>query len=237
MSGRLSFRVVAATVIAYAMAMAYLEAAVVVDLQSALSAQVGAIFPLRPASEAGNLIVIEAGREAATLVMIAAIGLLAGRTGWERLAWGAVVFGTWDIGYYGWLWVFSGWPPSLDTTDLLFLIPVPWAGPVWSPIAVSVALVVVGLTAARQLRAGRRLTIARRHRVGGLSGGLLIVLSYTLDGLNVVSGGLPGPYAWPLFAAGMALALVAALDVLVRYPRSGAQPGASGRQNLQGGQR
>ena len=71
-------------------------------------------------------------------MIIAAVGLLVGRTWVERLAWSAIVFGAWDIGYYAWLHVFSGWPPSLDTTDLLFLIPVPWAGPVLSPVLVMV---------------------------------------------------------------------------------------------------
>ena len=61
-----------------------------------------------------------------------AAGSLVGRSGLERLAWAAVVFGAWDIGYYAWLNVLTGWPPSLTTTDLLFLIPVPWGGPGWS---------------------------------------------------------------------------------------------------------
>src|SRR5664279_1466726 len=115
MRGHLSFRTTAVTVFAYAVAMAYLEAAVVVYLQLALGMQVGAIFPLRPASEAGTLVAIEAGREVATLVMIATVGLLAGRTRLERLAWAAVIFGAWDIGYYAWLHVFSGWPPTVET--------------------------------------------------------------------------------------------------------------------------
>lgn len=80
-------------VLAYAVAMAYLESAVVVYLQLALGGSVGAIFPLRPAIETGDLVAIEVGRETATLVMIAAVGMLAGRTRVERLAWGAVVFG------------------------------------------------------------------------------------------------------------------------------------------------
>lgn len=108
MHGQLSFRATAAAVLAYAGTMAYLEAAVVVYLQLALGAQVGAIFPLRPVSEVGDLVAIEAGREAATLVMIGAVGLLVGRSRLERLAWSAVIFGFWDIGYYAWLHVFSG---------------------------------------------------------------------------------------------------------------------------------
>lgn len=214
MGGHLSFRTTAVAVIAYAVAMAYLEAAVVVYLQLALGLQVGAIFPLRPASEAGSLVAIEAGREAATLVMIAAVGLLAGRTWHERLAWSAVVFGAWDIGYYAWLYLFTGWPPTPGTPDLLFLLPVPWVGPVWSPVVVSAALVGVGLAAASAVRSGRRLAVARRHWAAGLGAGLLVVLSYTLDSGRLIDGGLPGPYPWPIFAVGMLLALGAALDAL-----------------------
>jgi hypothetical protein len=210
----LSFRSTAATVLAYAVAMAYLESAVVVYLTLALGGQVGEIFPLRPAIEAGDLVAIEVGREAATLVMIATAGMLAGRTGLERLAWAAVVFGAWDIGYYAWLNVFSGWPPSLGTTDLLFLIPVPWVGPVWSPMAVSVALVWVGLVVARMIRSGRTVALSGRHWLAGIGGGLLVILSYTLDAGRVIDGGVPGPYPWPLFAAGMLLALAAAVHVL-----------------------
>ena len=214
MGDRHSFRTAAVVVIAYAGAMAYLEAAVVVYLQLALGLQVGAIFPLLPVSQAGSLVAIEAGREAATLVMIATVGLLAGRTRLERLAWASVIFGVWDIGYYAWLHVFSGWPPTLETPDLLFLLPVPWVGPVWSPVAVSAALVGVGLAAASAVRSGRRLEVARVHWAAGLGGGLLVVLSYTLDTGRLIDGGLPGPYPWPIFAAGMLLALGAALDVL-----------------------
>ena len=80
MRGDLSFRRTALTVVVFAWAMAYLEAAVVVYLEGALGSHVGDIFPLRPANELGNLIAIEAGREAATLVIIAAVGILVGRS-------------------------------------------------------------------------------------------------------------------------------------------------------------
>jgi hypothetical protein len=223
MADRRSFRVTAIVVLAYAVAMAYVEAAVVVYLERALGSEVGAIFPLRPAGAAGDLVAIEAGREAATLVMIAAVGTLAGRTWLERLAWAAVVFGAWDIGYYGWLHVFTGWPPSLATVDLLFLIPVPWVGPVWSPVAVSVALIVVGLAAASAARSGRRPAVTRRHWAAATCAALLIVLSYTVDARRVVDGGLPGDYPWPLFVAGMAIALGAAVDAL-RGARRDATP-------------
>lgn len=205
-------------VVAYAVAMAYLEAAVVLYLQLALGASVGVIFPLQPASTAGDLVAIEAGREVATLVMIGAVGLLAGRSWLERLAWSAIVFGIWDVGYYAWLHVFSGWPPSLDTVDLLFLLPLPWVGPIWSPLAVSAALVGVGLAAAWALRSGRGVRLTRWHWMAGVGGGLLVVLSYTVDSSRLVAGSLPGPYPWPLFVAGLLLALVAAIDALRGAP-------------------
>ena len=155
---------VAAVVIAYAVAMAFLESAVVVYLQRALGIDPRALFPLRDPAVTGDLAFIEVGREAATLVMLAAVGWLAGRSGLERLAWTAVAFGTWDIVYYAWLWAFIGWPSSPATWDLLFLIPVPWTGPVWAPVAVSLALVGFGLAAAARLRAGRVVRVGRRRR-------------------------------------------------------------------------
>jgi len=99
MSTTASFRTTAVVVLAYAVAMAYLESAVVLYLELALGSHVGEIFPLRPAGAVGNLAWVEVGREVATLVMIATVGALAGRSGLERLAWGAVIFGTWDIAY------------------------------------------------------------------------------------------------------------------------------------------
>lgn len=222
----LSFRSRVLTVIAYALAMAYLESAVVVYLTSALGGQVGVLFPLQPASGFGNLGWIEVGREVATLVMIATVGILAGRSPLERLAWAAVVFGVWDIGYYLWLWVFTGWPGSPAATDLLFLLPVPWVGPVWSPVVVSLALVGFGLAAAHRLGAGQELQLTRRHWVACLLGGLVVILSYTLGAADVLGGGMPGAYPWPVFALGMALAVAAALHAFRRRvpgdPLSGA---------------
>jgi hypothetical protein len=55
---------------------------------------------------------------------------------------------------------------------------------------------------------------------------LLVILSFTLDAGRVIGGGLPGWYPWPVFAAGMLLALAAAFDVLVRRPVSATEGGS-----------
>jgi hypothetical protein len=163
-------------------------------------------------------VAIEMGRELATLVMLAAVGIAVGRSWLERLAWCAVAFGAWDLAYYGWLYVFTGWPPALETWDVLFLLPLPWVGPVWAPMAVSLALVGVGATAARRLGRGEPLGIARWQPAAGIAGGLIVIVSFMLDAPNILAGGAPTAFAWLPFIAGLALALVAAVAALAGGP-------------------
>ena len=105
-------------------------------------------------------------------------------------------------------------PALSGPLTLLFLIPLPWVGPVWSPVLVSVALVGVGLIAAARHRSDDRLVVTRRHWAAGLVGGLIVILSWTIDSGRLLDGGLPGPYPWPIFAIGQVIALAAAADVL-----------------------
>jgi hypothetical protein len=204
-----------AAVAVFAIAMAYLESAVVVYLREALGVGTGDVFPIDLESElSGRLGWIEVGREAATLLMIGGIGWVAGRTGLERLAWAAVVFGVWDIGYYFWLWVFSGWPESLLTWDLLFLIPAPWAGPVWAPMAVSLALVGFGLAMAGRYRAGLAPTAGVGPLAGLVVGGAVVVVSFLTNAALVLDAGVPTDFAWPIFAAGMGIGIGSALAIL-----------------------
>ena len=197
-------------IVAYAVAMAYLEAAVVVYLRAAIGVPTGTVFPIDLSPEAMPFGWIEVGREAATLVMIGAVGWIVGRSPLERLAWAGVVFGIWDIGYYVFLWVFSGWPSSVATWDILFLLPAPWAGPVWAPIAVSAALIGFGLVCAARLRAGESLRFGRSHMGVLLLGGAIIIASFLLNAGLVLEGGIPSEFAWPIFLAGMAIGVAAA---------------------------
>lgn len=204
----------AIAVVVFAVAMAYLESAVVVYLQRALAVTPEQFFPLRGPDVVGDLAGIEVGREFATLVMLAGVGCLAGRTWLERLAWTAVAFGLWDVFYYAWLWVFIGWPSSLGDWDVLFLIPVPWIGPVWAPITVSASLIGFGLAAVRAIEAGRTVMPGWASIALSVAGGILVVLSFTLDATRIMAGGLPGWYPWPVFIAGMLLAASGALLAL-----------------------
>ena len=121
----------------YAVAMGYLEAAVVVYLRAIYYPE-GFSFPLKP-MDAG-ILAVEIGREAATVVMIFAIAWAAARSGWQTLTGFALVFGVWDIVYYVGLWILLGWPASFGEPDVLFLIPVVWIGPVWAPSLIGLSM-------------------------------------------------------------------------------------------------
>ena len=203
----------AAAVIVFAVAMGYLESAVVVYLRGALGLAMSSL-PTDTSTGLAQFESTEAARELATLVMIATAGWLAGRAGWERLAWSAVIFGTWDIVYYAGLFVISGWPPSLDTWDVLFLVPVPWVGPVWAPMAVSVALVSGGLLAAQRLRAGYVIRVHPGQLAAALLGAVLVFASFVVDGPRVLAGD-PGAWTgWPLLVAGIALGAAGTLTAI-----------------------
>ncbi len=204
------------TVTFYALAMAYLESAVVVYLQRALSMTPSTLFPLRDQATLGGLGAIEVGREVATIVMLAAIGWLAGKTSLERMAWTSVAFGIWDIGYYFWLWVFIGWPSSLGTTDLLFLIPVPWVAPILAPMLVSLALIFFGLIVARRASRGEAFALKLTHWLLLVVGGLVVILSFTWDAGNILRGGMPSSFMWPVFFAGMGIAVMGVASALRR---------------------
>lgn len=124
----------------FAIAMAYLESAVVVYLRE----MYGIKDLLRDTPLlADPYTVIEVGREAATLVMLIIIGIISGNTCQKRIAYSIFAFAIWDIFYYIWLFLFIQWPKSLFEWDILFLIPLPWWGPVITPVIISFLLILI----------------------------------------------------------------------------------------------
>jgi len=84
-----------------------------------------------------HLFLIELLREIATISMLVAVAFLGAHALKERFALFLWAFAFWDIVYYVALWGMIGWPQSLTTPDILFLIPVPWLAQIWFPILVS----------------------------------------------------------------------------------------------------
>jgi hypothetical protein len=126
-----------------------------------------------------------------------------------------VAFGVWDIFYYVFLRIMCGWPQSLLDWDILFLLPLPWWGPVIAPVLIALLMVAWG-TLASQFERPPMGTLSNWH-VWALNfiGVALALYVFMADALRVSSGGvealrnlLPASFNWPLFL--VALALMAA---------------------------
>jgi hypothetical protein len=210
-------------VVAYAVAMAYVESAAVLYLRTIY----GGIDPVGPRHTVFNplpdFVWVEIGREAATMIMLLAVGLLAGRGVWGKIGAFVLAMGAWDIFYYLFLLLFAGWPSSLWATDVLFLIPLPWWGPVIAPIVCATVMVVAGAAImARQLGDG----LPRPSPEVWLAvvvGSVLCLSAFMLDasvaslrGLEAAYEVRAGPFPWPMYLAGLALAVVGLWRGLLR---------------------
>jgi hypothetical protein len=151
--------------------------------------------------------------------MLAAFGLAAGRNFNQRMAAFAVVFGLWDIFFYVFLRLMIHWPQSLFTWDILFLIPLPWVGPVIAPGIVALTLVICGLLS---LRLGG-VPARPLEWITMMAGGLVVILAFVWDFRNTGAGGLPNPFNWPLFWAGEIIALAAFLSAVKRRVSPGSR--------------
>ena len=134
-----------AAVAVWAVAFALVEAMVVVYLRKLFGLQYHLTFVPRDFHFPRAYLGFEQAREAATMVMLLAVGYLAGRTMWQRFAYWLFAFGVWDIFYYVWLYVYLRWPTSPRTKDLLFLIPREWWAPVWQPLLAALAFVAIAV--------------------------------------------------------------------------------------------
>ena len=146
-------------VVAFGIGFGYVEAAVVHYLRLALGSEldyeapvrrvyldlgvIRFVDPVRTMLVDPDLARAETVREAATLVMLAAVAVLAGRRFWHGVAAFFIAFTAWDLTYYLFLWVLTGWPTSLADTDVFFLIPVPWLGPVATAVVASTVALAV----------------------------------------------------------------------------------------------
>jgi hypothetical protein len=146
----ISFGLVEATVVVYLRAIHGLLAGYGADLSDIqkFSADT-ANNPARIVTISQSLAIIEMIREFATMVILLSLAVIVEKRWRERIAVFLWVFAAWDISYYLGLWLYLGWPPSLFTSDILFLIPVMWSSQVWFPLLVS-ALVLVAILAVRK---------------------------------------------------------------------------------------
>ncbi|MGH9645286.1 MAG: hypothetical protein ACRD4E_00595 [Bryobacteraceae bacterium] len=232
MTGRL--RRIVIGLFLFGVSFGYVEAAVVIYLRALYEPlrqrltpgrAPGDLFPLvdrdrmvAEAPETARLLKVEVIREAANIIMLAAVAMVVSG---DRSLWlpaFSIAFGVWDVCFYLFLKLWIDWPASLLTWDLLFLLPVPWASPVLAPVIVSCTIVGCGLAALC-----RPVVIDRSQWVGLILGGALVVLSFTWDFRNLLAGNLPRPFAWWLFLTGELLSAGTFLRAVFR-PRPHAEP-------------
>ncbi|MBW2092599.1 MAG: hypothetical protein JRI34_10830, partial [Deltaproteobacteria bacterium] len=135
-------------VVLFSIAFAWIEGAVVVYLRE-IYFDGSFAFPIvtvwidgkRVFDELGR---VEFGRELATIIVLVAVSCASGRNAVQKFSFFLIAFGIWDIFYYLWLRIMIGWPESLMTWDLLFFIPLPWVGPVITPILIALAMATAG---------------------------------------------------------------------------------------------
>lgn len=166
------------TITAFAIAMGFLESAVVVYIHEILYPG-GFDFPLSAIPD--SLATTEVLREVATMVMLLTVGMLAARRFSTGFAWFIYSFAIWDIFYYVFLWLILGWPESLMTWDILFLIPTFWTGPVLSPVLVSLTMILLALVILVQAEKGKETRIPIKIWAGLILGSLILIWGFTYD--------------------------------------------------------
>ncbi|MEI6764572.1 MAG: hypothetical protein WCM76_02960 [Bacteroidota bacterium] len=218
-----------------AIAMAYLESSIVVYLRKLYYPE-GFSFPLKMIDY--PIAITEFFREIATIIMLAGIGILAAKKNIERFAWFIFSFAVWDLFYYVFLKLLLGWPASLLTWDVLFLVPVTWAGPVIAPVINSLTMILLAMVIVKSSADTGTVKTGMWVWVLLILGSLVVIISYTeeytrymlqrfpfseLWGVSssesLIKYGttfIPQWFNWYIFITGEAMHLAAIILVIVR---------------------
>lgn len=124
-----------------------------------------------------------------------------------------------------------GWPHSLWDWDILFLIPLPWWGPVLAPVLISLLMILWGTLATQFERS--EVSWMSLITVWGFAGigmalALWVFMADTLrvagNGVNAVRTVLPERFNWPVFSFALFLmalpSIEAALGLLIEKSRA-----------------
>ena len=186
-------------------AFAYIESAVVIYLRS-LYYPDGFPFPLQTFNNSHLL--IELGRECSIIIILLGLGYIAGKNFLQRFAFFMFTFGVWDIFYYIWLKLLIDWPESLFAWDILFLIPVPWVGPILSPVLVSLCLIISSMIVIYFETQDYPLAVKITDWIVLIFAGIIIIFSYLQHFHIIINQGTPDHYSWWLFASGLSLGVI-----------------------------
>jgi hypothetical protein len=168
-------------ILIFAVSMGFFESSIVVYLREIYYPD-GFVFPLHPIEP--RIGATEIIREFFSLVMIISVAILAKRSFYERFANFLFIFAIWDIFYYIFLKLILGWPTSLATWDILFLIPLPWTSPVIAPIIISLIMIGLAFVIYRFHHLNKAFEIKIREWIILIGGAVIIFISFLLDFLR-----------------------------------------------------
>ena len=191
----------------------YIESSIVVYLRE-LYYPNGFSFPIIFAD--ATVAITEIIRELATLIIIAATAVISYPDYKRRFAVYVFIFGVWDIFYYVFLKIILNWPENLFTWDILFLIPLPWVGPVWAPLLVSLGLIAAGILILKKEEDGEVIELDKKFWIVQILCGVIIIISFIIPGLTVLEQSIPFHYPWYLFFIGFISGLLLFIKYLKR---------------------
>lgn len=202
--------------------MGYLEAAVVVYLRALSSSSLTQVFPLTFLNP--RIALVEILREASTIIMLGSVASVDDGHMWQKFLRFSFMFGIWDISYYAFLKIITGWPDSLFDFDVLFLIPIAWIGPVIAPILISILLSTSSIIILK--RSG---SDSQEIKIGGVNitffliGSLFVLFSFLKDagyilyqsGAEALKNWRPTSYGWTPFVIGFIFMLISVARTVV----------------------
>ncbi len=217
----------------FAIAMGFMESAVVIYLR-ALYYPEGFAFPLKMLT--GTIAVTEILREAATMIMLITVAWMSVKGALERFAIFIYAFAIWDIFYYLFLYLLIGWPETFFTWDLLFLIPLPWTGPVLAPVINSLTMILLAALILRYRKYHEHFRLDFYEWMLLILGSVITIFSYTESYLKFLHSAysfsdifhkgftarsslytmifIPDHYNWPMFIFGELVFFAAMLNMI-----------------------
>jgi hypothetical protein len=181
----------------FSIAFAYIESAVVVYLRAIFYPD-GFTFPIADFSKmpgALRFFLTEVGREAATMVLIFTGAWLIGNNARRRWAYFLIIFAVWDIFYYIWLKVLLNWPASVLDWDILFLMPMVWAGPVLAPVITSCVM----LWFASVLLGEKPIHFSLSRIISLIACAVLVIVCFCIASLKITKPDYAEHFSWPIF--------------------------------------
>jgi len=137
---------------------------------------------------------------------------VAGKRFQSRLGFAVFAFGVWDIFYYIWLRIFIGWPQTLLDPDPLFLIPLPWWGPVLAPVLIAALMVLGGALAVIGNDRGQTVRLQPADWALFIMGNLVMLYTFMADALAILPADSqtfsqlrPTNFNWAVYLVGLSL--------------------------------